>query len=206
MSIEFVYFDLGNVLVKFSHQVMLEQIGELVQRDPEQVRQAIFEGPLLKQYETGQLTTTEFLESFCEQLQLRPANEADFAKAASNIFELNVEIVPLVVQLDRAGYGLGILSNTCDAHWDWVEKTYPSLIDLFPLKILSFKAGAVKPDAEIFQTAVSQTGLDRNSIVFTDDLAENVDGASSFGLQAVKFKSVRQLARDLREIGLRINY
>ncbi len=111
MQPKFLYFDLGKVLVDFSYDQMLAQIGAVAGIEAEAARAALFDGDLLRHFETGRLSAAEFYEAFCAATGSRP-DFAALAAAASEIFWINLPMLPLVAQLQQAGYRMGILSNT----------------------------------------------------------------------------------------------
>ena len=108
--------------------------------------------------------------------------------------------------LRATGQRMGVLSNTNDAHWEYCVATYRFLTSLFDFAALSFEIGAVKPDAKIYQAAADMAGVAPDEIFFTDDRADNVEGARAFGFDAVQFENPQQLARQLRARGLAFNY
>jgi len=63
---EFIYFDLGKVLVEFSHDHMCSQMGELVGLDGKATRAVVFESGLSDRYETGEIDDAQFCELFFE--------------------------------------------------------------------------------------------------------------------------------------------
>ena len=201
----FLYFDLGKVLVNFDVDYMLRQIGAAARISVEQVRAALFGNGLMRHYETGRLTTPEFYRAFCAEVGCRP----DFtvlASAASNIFTLNLPVLPLVAQLRQAGYPLGILSNTCELHWQQCADRFRIVAEGFAIHALSYRIQAMKPDAAIFRAAADLAGRRPEEIFFVDDFAEHVSGARAVGFDAVQFTSAEALAHDLRQRGLHFNY
>ena len=68
----FVFFDLGNVLLLFDHQIAWQQMAQLCELDPETVRDAVFRSPLQLQYERGAISSQEFYQYFCQQLKVQP--------------------------------------------------------------------------------------------------------------------------------------
>jgi putative hydrolase of the HAD superfamily len=205
MQIKFLYFDLGKVLVNFDVDRMLGQVAAVAGVSAEQVRGAIFGDGLLRQFERGQLTNEGFYESFCASTGSRPDINA-LAWAAADIFELNLPVLPLVAQLRQAGYPMGILSNTCEIHWQYCAGRYRIVAEGFPVHALSYRIQAVKPDAAIFHAAADLAGCRPDEIFFVDDIAEHVAGARAVGFDAVQFTSAEQLADDLRRRGIRFNY
>ena len=63
--------------------------------------------------------------------------------------------------------------------------------------MLSYEVRAMKPERAIYEAAVAKAGCAASEVFFTDDKAENVEGASTAGLDAVVFTSPEQLQRDL---------
>ena len=127
--------------------------------------------------------------------------------ANSQIFELNVPIVPIVGHLKAAGYPMGILSNTCEAHWEHVSDGRFCVISrFFPTLVLSYQLRISKPDPDIYRAAVQCAGVAPGRIFFVDDRRENVEGACRAGLDAVLYRGPQALAAELRGRGVRFNY
>jgi FMN phosphatase YigB (HAD superfamily) len=200
-QIRFIYFDLGNVLLDFSHEIACRNMAELVDVAPELVRQLVFEAELELAYERGDLTTEQFYEHFCAGTGTRPELGA-LCHATSNIFTLKQAMVPLLMQLRKASHRLGILSNTCDAHWRFCEENFPQLREFFDVHALSFQLRMMKPDAAIYAKAAQMVSTLPQEIFFTDDRIENVHAAVEAGWDAVLFRSPEELERQLRERGL----
>lgn len=193
----FVYFDLGNVLLNFDHEIACTNLARVCQRDADSIRRVVFESELQEKYEDGRIGTSEFHESFCQELGVQ-IGIAELCHEASAIFEPNYPVLPIVTQLQRTGVPMGILSNTCSAHWDYViDGKYCFLNQLFTVYTLSFEAGSSKPDQGIYQRAIEAAGVKPEEIFFVDDRAENVKGALANGFDAVQFTDSLDLAREL---------
>ena len=199
-SIRFLYFDLGNVLLHFTLERMCRQMGEVAGLDPEMVRRIVFESPLQQDYELGRLSSEAFYESFCRETASRPDFEA-LSRAGADIFSLNESLIPVIAQLQRDGYRLGILSNTCEMHWEHCLRRFPVLGEKFDVHVLSYRIGAMKPDRAIFGAAVAMAGVESQQVFFTDDVPGHVAGACVAGLDAVLYKSTPQLIEELRRRG-----
>ncbi|MGH9041093.1 MAG: HAD-IA family hydrolase [Acidimicrobiia bacterium] len=100
---------------------------------------------------------------------------------------LRPEIIPLVDEASAAGIALAMLSNDLTTfHGEhWVEKVpfFGRLGAFFDAASL----GARKPDPVAYTGAVDRLGLPAGSVLFVDDLPENVSGAEAAGLPAVLF-------------------
>jgi glucose-1-phosphatase len=205
MPPNFLYFDLGKVLVDFSVDQMLGQMAAVAGITAQRVREAIFAGGLMREHECGRLTSREFYEALCAATGSRPDFER-LAAAAAEIFSLNVPMLPLVAQLRQAGYPMGILSNTCETHWPYCRSRYRIVAEGFSVFALSYEIGAMKPEAAIFQAAAELAGCRPEEIFFVDDLPGHVAGARAAGFDAVQFTSAEALSAELRRRGIRFNY
>ncbi len=202
----FLYFDLGNVLLKFDHHLACRQMGEVSGAPAEKIWQLVFASDLEMRYEAGEIDDREFYEIFCKQTGTRPDFDA-LLFAGSAIFTPNTSIFPVVAALDAAGYRMGILSNTCPGHWSYCSQGRYGLIQLaFDLYALSYELGACKPDAKIFEGAAKLAGLPPREIFFVDDIPGHVAAARKAGFDAVQYTSTPALVADLRQRGIAFNY
>jgi putative hydrolase of the HAD superfamily len=204
MPPSFIYFDLGNVLLMFDEEIAARQIADVAGIGVERVKEVVYDG-LAVPYERGELDSQQFYEIFCKQTGTRPDYDA-LKWAASDIFTLNVRMLPVIAALQRVGYRLGILSNTNCMHWQHVTGRYEILTAVFDRFALSYQIGAMKPDREIFTAAAEIAEVAPEEIFFTDDRPDNVEGARAAGFDAVPFASPAALCAALRQRGLRFNY
>ena len=202
----FVYFDLGNVLLKFDHHRGARQMAAVAGVSAELVWEVVFAGSLEHAYEAGQLTSHQFHAEFCRLTGSQPDRD-QLLTAAADIFELNPTVVPLVAHLHAVGYRLGILSNTNEAHWNFVSRgRYAVLKYFFSVHALSYELQSMKPEPEIYAAAARLAQTPPEQIFFTDDRPENVAGAQAAGFDAVQFHDAQQLAAELRARNIRWNF
>ena len=202
----FIYFDLGNVLLTFDRQRAFRQMAEVAGISADQVESALFDSGLQDRYEHGSVSSRGFYEEF-SKLTGTAADYDQLLHAGSEMFELNCPVIPIVAHLRSAGYRLGILSNTCEAHWQHVgQGRFVVLREYFEQHVLSYEVGAMKPAARIYEEATAKAGVDAGQVFFCDDHPENVEGARQFGWDAELFNSSAKLAADLRRRGVEFNY
>lgn len=203
---EFFYFDLGNVLLFFDHRRACRQMAEVCGADPQLIWDVVFESGLELQYEAGAVSSQQFYETFCRQTKTRPDYQR-LARAASDIFEVNVPAMAILGQLSAAGQRVGLLSNTNEMHWQIVvDGRYGLIPGVFEQIVLSYKVKAVKPDPKIFLAAAEQAGTRPEHIFYVDDIAGHVAAARAVGFDAVQFTDARSLARELHRRGVRFNF
>ena len=201
-----IYFDMGNVLLHFDHELACQQMAAVAGVPIETVRQVVFaagEG-LQWKYERGEITTADYYQAFCDITGSSPPVDT-LLHAASDIFRLNTPIVPIIRQLRSFGYRLGILSNTCPAHWEFIcAKRFRLFPSYFDVLALSYELGAMKPDAAAYEAATRLAGVAPQEIFYVDDRRENVQGAIDAGYAAFVFTTAAELAVDLRAAGVRL--
>ncbi|NIL97741.1 MAG: HAD-IA family hydrolase [Planctomycetales bacterium] len=206
MQTRFIYFDLGNVLLRFCRQRQFQQMADVAGLDPEQVRVAVMESGLHEMYESGAVSTAIFFQRFC-QATGACCDDQMLRQAGSDIFWPNYSMIPLVAALRSAGYRLGVLSNTNPAHWEWISQgRFGLLPGYFEQIVLSYQVGAMKPARNIYQTAVACAGVEPAEIFYMDDIEQNVMGAQQAGFDAVTYTTTDALVHALRQRGLRFNY
>ncbi|MEI6527203.1 MAG: HAD family phosphatase [Planctomycetota bacterium] len=190
---EFVYFDLGNVLLYFDHGIAARAMAKLIGVYPEEIKRLVFDSDFQLAYERGELTSHEFAAILTEKFQKDLPFE-DLMVAAADIFVPNMNILPILEKIQRLGIPMGLLSNTCDAHWSWILRMgYPQLQGWFNPVVLSFEVRSMKPEPEIYRVSTELARTKPESIFFTDDRLENIQGAQQAGWNAVQFTSADRL-------------
>ncbi|WP_153555891.1 HAD family hydrolase [Roseimaritima sediminicola] len=200
--IRFVYFDLGNVLVGFDPQRGCRNVAAWAGVSPAAVYRAVWDSGLEDQFEHGRLSPAEFARQVVRNLGLSESlldrRGQPLLDLLSDMFTPLPEILPLVESLRRSGIGVGILSNTCHAHWDWIQRQrWPVCWGWSQKNVLSFEVGHMKPAADIYAAAQRQAGVPAEQLFFTDDREENVAGALAAGWQAAPFLGAQDLIRQL---------
>lgn len=202
----FLYFDLGNVLLFFSHDRMCRQMAEVIGVEAEAVRRLLFDTPLELDCEYGRISNEQFYEALCAEFNCRPDYQR-LAVAGSDIFHVNVTMRAVLGQLIAARHRVGLLSNTSDLHWQFfADGRYSMIPDAFECVALSFRLGRMKPEREIYLEAAELAGVAPEEVFYVDDVAANVHGAREAGFDAVQYTSTPQFVADLRARGIPFNY
>ncbi len=195
-------FDMGNVLVHFCHELMCTQIAAVCETSQSEVRRLLIDSGLQWNFERG-LHTPEQLHAQVEQLLQKPVSFEQLRRAASDIFRLNQPIVPVLDSLRQQGFRLVLLSNTSQWHYEFIRDQF-DVLDRFDDFVLSYEAGAIKPDAAIFERLLTRLECEPQQAFYTDDIAAYVEAGRTWGLQAEVFTDVPQLTRHLEERGIQV--
>lgn len=195
-----IYFDLGNVILFFSHDKMFTQIASLSGLSVQELKQLFLDKNLLKLYETGQIRT-DTLYKIIQTSSLKQFSLTDFLDAACDIFTLNEELFPLIESLKRKDKRLILLSNVSECHYKKATSICP-LIQEFDDHILSYKVGAMKPDSPIFEAALKVAQADLRDCFYTDDIPQYIQQAKHLGLDGEIFINVKTLKTAFETRGL----
>jgi putative hydrolase of the HAD superfamily len=203
---KFLYFDLGNVLLFFDHRRACRQLADLTGLDAQRIWDVIFATGLELEYEAGRLSSREVHQRFLRETG-SSVDFDSFARACSDIFEVNIPVKAVLAQLAFCGYRLGVLSNTNEMHWRLLtDGRYALISGVFEQLVLSYEVGAVKPEPAIFQAAARKAGLQPAEIFYVDDIPGHVEGARSVGFDAVQYIDAPDLVSQLRQRGIALNY
>lgn len=195
-------FDMGRVLVEFSHDQMLKQMAKVCGCESPALKELLFDSGRLLQYERGEISEDELHELFEQQFACQ-IDRATLNHAASDIFQEKQEMIPLLQELQSQGIRLVLLSNTSRNHFEFIRERF-TILDYFDSYILSYEVRALKPDPAIYQAAIAAAGYPAESCFFTDDLEENIVAARTCGLHAEQFIHRDQLIETLRALQLPI--
>src|SRR5687768_6358014 len=102
---KFLYFDMGNVLLSFSHRRAAEQMAAVAGITFERAWEIVFDAGLEWEYERGAINCGQFHHLFCTEAGCSP-EVAELELAGSAIFEPLPRIVPVLAALRRSGYQL----------------------------------------------------------------------------------------------------
>lgn len=203
--IEFVYFDLGNVLWKFDESRACENLGKITGADSSAVRKVVYESGLQNRFEHGTITPHEFTE----QIQSKLSNKEHLAEpkaildALSDMFKPIESMAQIMRSVTQSGCRIGILSNTCHAHWDWIVRQNHPLMDVeIDATVLSYEVNSMKPDDQIYRAAELAAGVKSDSLLFLDDKPENVQAAEMRGWKAEQCLGGPTAADALRKHGV----
>lgn len=191
-----VIFDLGRVIVPFDFNRGYARIAALTGTPAADVSGLIRPTGLVERLESGIIDPHAFVQQLSAVLNLHCTYD-EFCDIWSSIFLPETLVSEELLRGIAARYRLVLLSNTNAIHFEMIRRNYP-LLRHFHALVLSYQAGAMKPSPLIYQKAVEAAGCLAEECFFTDDIAEYVEGARHYGMDAVQFQSAAQIEAELR--------
>lgn len=199
MAIKAVFFDVGNVLLRFSQKRILSRFAGAVGCRPAEVARHIWNGALINRIERGEVTGKDIHRLFIGELGYR-GSYASFKALWCDHFTLDRGSYAVLKRVSKTTPTY-LLSNTNQLHFDFIRKRY-AFPELVRGEILSHKLRLRKPQAGIFRAALRMSGTKPEETLFIDDLEENCMGARIVGLHAIRYRGVADLKKRLSALGL----
>lgn len=195
-----IVFDLGNVLLQFDYRILADRL-ELIEKGSGNHFLEFYTNnyQFHRALERGDLPAGEFIEIMLSGLN-HIIDKKTFCEYYSNIFSENKEVVDLLPKLKKS-FTLVLLSNTNIIHFEYGWKQYDFLRH-FDKIVVSYEAGAIKPEEKIYRTVESFTKRNPEEHFFIDDIAEYVNAARALGWDGVQFKGYKSLLIELINRGI----
>jgi FMN phosphatase YigB (HAD superfamily) len=197
-----VVFDLGKVLLDFDYSLAAQKIALHSDRDAGFVQDFIDHSPLLFRYETGLIGKELFFEEIRNATGFRGDFEA-FSDAFCDIFTPIEPMIALHGCLRTRGIETHIFSNTNDLAVGHIRNKFP-FFNTFTSYVFSYKHGAMKPQASLYEVVERQTGRRAEDILYIDDRAENVAAGAARGWQTILQERPEKTCQRCMDVGLLI--
>ena len=199
MKVEAVIFDIGNVLITWDPEGYYDRaIGPAR-------RQTFFNSfdfyDLMNRMDAGAHFANTIEDAACANpdwsAEIRLLRD-DWTGVAQPAIPGSVR---LLEALKKKGVPVFTLTNFGAQNFPLSAAQFPFL-NLFDRFYVSGKMGLIKPDPAIYAAVEKDCTLDPQTLLFTDDRAENIDAAAARGWQTHPFKNSEGWQNCLLQIGV----
>jgi len=170
--------DIGNVLVAFDFTIAARRAAEVCPYPAEKLLTRL--DSIKLPYENGDMDDATFIQEAMRLLEFS-GDEALFRQIWCEIFAENTAMERSLASLNGK-WPLHLLSNTSGLHKDYLLGTF-GIFRHFQSGVYSYSAKCSKPDASIFQVAITELDLDPAQTFFIDDLEANIATARQLGFR-----------------------
>ncbi len=198
-----IFLDFGNVIGFFDHSRAIKQLAPFTDHPVEELDSLLYGGALGDAYDSGRISTSEYLAEIRTRAGLRCSDE-QFLAAYTDIFWPNPDVCEVVPKLAQR-YRLVLASNTNDAHYQRFTRMFSDVLSHLDHLVASHIVGARKPKPEFYARAQAYAEAHPHECVFVDDLEKNIRAAQDHGWHAVHYRSGDRIAEKLREAGVAID-
>lgn len=184
--IKAIIFDCFGVVKTDSLEAAYRAFGGDFDKDREFINETIYKSS------SGKIESS--MPVFAEHLGISVEEWHDAVTSGT----INHDVLDFSQEL-RKKYKVGMLTNIGKGG---IERNFePGFLDkYFDAVVASADIGFAKPEAAAYEIAADALGARYDECVMIDDRPEYCDGARSVGMQAVEYKSLEQLKRELGEI------
>ncbi|WFU42250.1 HAD family phosphatase [Bradyrhizobium sp. CB82] len=201
-KIEFVLFDMDNVLCDYDRGKRVAYLAELAGVSSERVHKAIWDSGFELLGDSGALDGPDYLRGFGERIGY-PLSLDEWVEARRRSMKADLAMLETVGGL-RESVEIAVLTNNTTLVADHIDTLFPELRPLFGSRIYtSAQFKAAKPDPQCYRLCLSELRTRPEAVLFVDDLAENVAGAREAGLLAHHHTSAAAFRQALSDYGLR---
>ncbi len=192
-------FDVGRVLIDYSHQNVLKPMG-LSLEETEQICNKIFDTDIWQQeFDRGLLTVEEVAEKLVAR---SPEYEEGIRFALAHPERMpvpRVEVRKRVETLRKLGYKTYYLSNYSTYFFD-IHAKQTEILKYMDGGILSARIHYIKPEKQIYEALFEKYNLNPAECLFFDDRKENLQGGKEAGMETFYVENEQQLIKKLDEL------
>lgn len=191
-GIKNIVFDLGGVIINIDHYQTANAFRKLgvydfIDRFSHSKQHEIFD-----QHEKGLISDSEFRVMVMNELNISVSEDVFDQAWNAILLDIPKERIELLIELKRR-HRIFMLSNTNSIHMkrmnEYIKKQYgiPSYKSIFEKAYYSFELGMRKPDKEIFEFVINDTGILPEETLFVDDSEPNIKTAVSLGIAGLHY-------------------
>jgi len=195
-----IIFDVGKVLIDWNPYETMAELG-FNRSTIETIKNKVFDSGEWNNEDLGIYTPEEMSSYFAALVPEIDEDMRLFYKHATDSIRPRAYVRPWLKALRAAGYRTYVLSNFGGAAMKrGVELGGINFLDLMDGSLFSYEIHEVKPNAAIYNSLCERYDLVKEESVFIDDLASNIEGARSVGINGIVFTSFEQVCEDLRKM------
>ena len=200
-TIKLVLFDMDNVLCDYDRGKRVACLAELAGSTSDAVYKAIWDSGFELLGDSGALDAADYLRGFGTRIGY-PLSLDEWVEARRRSMQADHAILEIAASL-RKTVDIAVLTNNTTLVADHIDTLLPELRPLFGSRIYtSAQFKTAKPDPRCYRLCLSELQLAPGTVLFIDDLAQNVAGAKDAGLRAHHHTTPEALRQALAEHGL----
>lgn len=190
-----IIFDMGNVLLDFNPQRVLDEFCDS-EEEKECIRRELFLAPEWLMADRGVISDRDRYGLIVSRV---PEEYREALYHCCYHWEFCMDPLPgareFVKDCKAAGYKVYILSNASDLFFTYFNNFSP--LSDFNGAVISCRELLLKPEEEIYQRLFERYDLKPEECFFIDDREENVRGGEKLGMRGFVFQGDYEAVRDI---------
>jgi glucose-1-phosphatase len=200
-SADALLFDIGRVVLDIDFNKALACWAGHAGCAPADLAARFVREEAYRHHEVGKIDDAAYFESLRQSLGIK-LSDAQWLQGWNAIFIGEMPGISKLLARAATKMPLYAFSNTNNAHVEYFPGAYPDVLGHFREMYLSSAIGLRKPDAEAYDHVVKAIGVPAQRIVFFDDLAANIEGATARGMIGVHVTAPDSVAKAFEDLGI----
>ena len=198
---EALLFDLGGVLIDIDFRRAINAWSPYSSLTLDELHANFKHDLQYERHERGEVSANEYFDYLATTLQLAASRE-QIESGWNAIYVREITETRTLIEAMRPTIPCYAFTNTNASHTEAWSALYPKVVGAFDHIFKSHELGLRKPDRAAFCRVCDLIGKATDSVIFFDDLLENVEAATSAGLQGVLVRSPADVSATMRSFGL----
>jgi len=176
-------FDFGNVLYEVQHNNMIYGLAKLSGNNIIQTsnRKELMNDVIYDKFEKGEISRNDFLNYLKNKFEIKASNEDIIEVWDSCLIGLYDFSHNAILEFKKFGK-VAMLSNTDEIHHEYFSTQCADFFNLFDKLYFSHLIHKRKPDLDIYEYVLENSGFVAEETLFIDDLEANIEAARKVGM------------------------
>ncbi|MCK9628733.1 MAG: HAD family phosphatase [Bacteroidales bacterium] len=183
-----IIFDLGGVIVRLDRYACVDSFRKIGFEDFGTILNDFVQHGFFLDFEKGKIDSAQFREIIRKYIGSYVADHIIDKAMADFLADIPEYKLKLITKLKQS-YNVYLLSNTNPIAMTQVKALFRNcgyeMDNCFHRMFLSYEMKMAKPDAEIFEKLISETGINPEESLFVDDGSQNIQTATSLGFRTL---------------------
>jgi len=179
-NIKYFIFDFGNVLYEVQHNNMIFGLAKLSGNNLIQTsnRKELMNDAIYDKFEKGEISRNSFLNYLKNKFEIKASHEEIIEVWDSCLIGLYDYSLNAILEFKKYGK-VALLSNTDEIHHEYFSTQCAGFFNLFDKLYFSHLIHKRKPDLDIYEYVLENSGFLAEETLFIDDLETNIEAAQT---------------------------
>ncbi len=193
-------FDMGGVVIDIDFDRAFHAWQPRSKLTFAEIKRTFAFDDLYQSHERGEITAARYYDHLSSMLQIESDHD-HIATGWNAIYAGDIPETVAMIRIARSTIPCYAFTNTNSAHAATWRRLFPAVVQSFDRVFASHEIGLRKPEQRAFDHVAHAIGVAPESIVFFDDVAENVRGATVAGFRGVHVRSPHDIRVALQSFG-----
>jgi len=189
-NIRHIILDFGGVIINIDYKKTEQAFIDLGITDFAERYSQLKQTEIFDQLETGQIDKMAFINAIRQMAGKEISDQQIIDAWNAMLLDIPLRRLQILQQL-QVHFDTFLLSNTNEIHEEAFNKIlkaqcgFNSMGVFFDKVYYSHRVGKRKPNTDIFQMILDETGISPEKALFVDDSPQHIEAAKSLGIQTI---------------------